>query len=480
MKFMEFIVPGICALLVILGLVAIIMSRSNWRIPQMILVIFVLIGSLVFFFLAARALRTRDNWQAEIRDYQKKINATRNGDPSAGESAQKGITQLTADRDRLKQQLAEAMAERGRVWPGAIKDKVNSATGEIFASFDQQPPAGLEPKSVVFIFELDDNEKRGAYLGEFTVLDAKKDSKQVRLAPSSALVQRELNIIGNSKGPFILYEIMPVDTRSLFAERFEADPNAKTLLPQSSRDEYVRDQKPAKYDLEKEPKDQPEGNDPMERVRVLVRFVKAWPETAAAPAAPIGPATPAAPAGPAKAGGNVADAAKAPDDKSFKPGDIAYLDVATAKELAKTEVVKYEKSDPATFLIYSRPLRDYARLFREAYRERNELFAQKAEISTQAQQVESALAQVKDDITAAQTQKQGLSKDLAKFKAELASVVAFNQSLDAQLAKTRATLSELFKANLRLSAQLADIEKKLYDEIRSKSPPAEASASVGR
>jgi hypothetical protein len=476
MKFMEFIVPGICALLVILGLVAIIMSRSNWRIPQMILVIFVLIGSLVFFFLAARALRTRDNWQAEIRDYQKKIKATRDG-----EAAQKGITQLTADRDHLKQQLAEAMAERGRVWPGAIKDKVNSATGEIFASFDQQPPAGLEPKSVVFVFELDDNEKRGAYLGEFTVLDAKKDSKQVRLAPSSALVQRELNIIGNSKGPFILYEIMPVDTRSLFAEKFEAEPNSpKALLPQSSRDEYVRDQKPAKYDLEKEPKDQPEGNDPVERVRVLVRFVKAWPETAAAPAAPMGPAAPAIPAAPAKAGGNIADAAKAAEDKSFKPGDIAYLDVATAKELAKTEVVKYEKSDPATFLIYSRPLRDYARLFREAYRERNELFAQKAEISTQAQQVESALAQVKEDIAAAQTQKQGLSKDLAKFKAELASVVAFNQSLDAQLAKTRATLSELFKANLRLSGKLADIEKKLYDAIRSKSPPAEASASVGR
>src|SRR5882757_9470505 len=62
---MEYIMPGICGLLVILGLVAIIMSRSNWRIPQMILVIFVLIGSLVFFFLAARTLRTRDNWQSE-------------------------------------------------------------------------------------------------------------------------------------------------------------------------------------------------------------------------------------------------------------------------------------------------------------------------------------------------------------------------------------------------------------------------------
>ena len=471
---MEYIVPGICGLLVILGLVAIIMSRSNWRIPQMILVIFVLIGSLVFFFLAARTLRTRDNWQTEIRDYQKKINAVRNGDPSAGEATQKGITQLAVDRDQLKQQLAEAMAERGRVWAGAIKEPLNSATGEILASFDQ-PPAGLELKSVVFVFEQTDSEKGkgGQYLGEFTV--AQVTGKQVRLAPSSALVTSELNIIGGSKGPWVLYEIMPVDSRSLFAKRFEEEPNsAKTLLPPSSRDEYVRDQKPAKYDLEKEPKDQPEGNDPVERVRVLVKFTKAWPETAAAPAAQ------AAPAAPVVAGGNPVNVAKPPDSKSFKPGDIAYLDVPTAKQLKKDGVVEYENSDAAKFLVYYRPLRDYARLFREAYRERNGLFAEKAEISAQAQQVESALAQVTDDIKSAGTQKEGLAKDLAKFKAELASVVAFNQALDVQLAKTRATLSELFKANLRLSAQLAQIEKKLYDAIRSKSPPAEVSASLGR
>jgi hypothetical protein len=468
---MEYIVPGICGLLVILGLVAIIMSRSNWRIPQMILVIFVLIGSLVFFFFAARTLRTRDNWQAEIRDFEKKIKAVRNGDPSAGEAAQKGIAQLVVDRDQLKQQLAEAMAERGRVWPGANKEPLNSPTGEIRASFDQ-PPAGLEPKSVVFVFEQSEDEKgkRGQYLGEFTV--AQVAGKQVKLAPSSALVTSELNIIGRSKGPWVLYEIMPVDSRSLFAERFEADSNAaKTLLPSSSRDEYVRDQKPAKYDLEKEPKDQPEGNDPVARVRVLVKFTKAWPAAAAAPAAPAAPVV---------AGGNPVNVTKPPDSKSFRPGDIAYLDVPTAKQLRKDGVAEYENSDAAKFLVYYRPLRDYARLFREAYRERNALFAEKAEISAQAQQVESALAQMKDDIKSAGTQKEGLAKDLAKFKAELASVVAFNQSLDAQFSKTRATLSELFKANLRLSSQLADIEKKLYDAIRSKSPPAEVSASLRR
>jgi hypothetical protein len=377
---MEFIVPAICGLLVILGLVAIVMSRSNWRIPQMVLLFFVLVSSLVFFFLAARTLRTRDNWQTEIRSYQKLIEQTRKGDPAGGEASQKGIVQLAQERDQLKHKLLEEMAERGRVWPGAIKDKVNATTGEIFVSFDQQPPTGLEEKAVVFVFEDVDKEKGGQYLGEFTVIEAKKDSKQVRLAPSNTLVQRELNVIGGTKGPFIFYEIMPGDSRSLFAEKFEAEPNSlKTLVPDSSRDEYARDQKPAKYDLAKDPKDQPAGNDPVERVRVLVKFVKSWPENAGGPAAPMAPAAPAAGV-PAEA---PADAAKTADGKSFRPGDVAYLDVLTALQLKKDGVVDYENSDPAKFLVYYRPLRDYARLFREAYRERNGLFAQKAELTNQ-------------------------------------------------------------------------------------------------
>src|SRR5258708_35810050 len=103
------------------------------------------------------------------------------------------------------------MAERGRVWPGAIKDRVNVATGEITASFDQQPPAGLESKSVVFAFEQRENEKGKGwqYLGEFTA--AQVALKQVRLAPSSALVPSELRGVEKSKGPCGLDEIMPCD-----------------------------------------------------------------------------------------------------------------------------------------------------------------------------------------------------------------------------------------------------------------------------
>jgi hypothetical protein len=454
---MEYIVPGICGLLLILGLVAVVMSRSNWRIPQIVLSAFILIFSLAFFYLSARTLKTHENWEKEIKQFDDGIALAQNGDPAKDG---KGIPQLTDDRNELKQQVAGAMAERGRVWEGASKDKVNPADGTIIASFGE-PPGGLEPKSVVFVFEQSDKEKGGQYLGEFTVVKADDKSKQVTIAPASTLVQRELNLIAASKGPWVFFEIMPVDSHSLFAEK---DSNElKALLPdrdipEAVREEYARDGKPAK-----------EG-DPSDRISVRVRFTKAWPESAAAPAAPAD-----------NAGGNVAAAPKAAAEASFRPGDVAYFDPDTAKDLVEgKKVAEYDTSDPAKARIYVRRLHDYAQVFRETYRRRNELFALLAETKAQADRYATAVSQVKEDFQAAVVEKGGLTKDLAKFKSELDTVTAFQQSLEAKLAKTRATLSELFRSNLQLSAQLADAEKKAAAAIHRQAPPAEASASLGR
>lgn len=482
---MEFIVPAICGIVLILGIVAIVMSRSNWKIPQMILMFFILIFSLGFFYMAARNLRTRENWEKEVHDYQARILETTKGPEGGGEAAALAIEQLRLKRDALRHEATDAMAERGRVWPGAIKKTINQANGEIQAQFDQGAPPGPDVNAIVFVFEEaeKDKDKGGKYLGEFTVTAT---GNQVTLKPAGTPVQSELNTIKASKGPWVLYEIMPGDSHTLFSEGGEGSPNLQKLLPEDVRQEYARDGKPAKYDLDKERTNQPAGNDPADHVKVRVKFLKAWPETAAAPAPMPMPAGP--PADAAKA-----DATKADDGKTFKPGDVAYLDVVgiggkmgmgdkkelTIQNLVDAKIVEYDKSDPAKpFLIYSRPLRDYAHLFREAYRKRNELFDRKTEFDAQAAQIAEAAKQVEADAEVAKTQKAGLTADLKKFKAEEAAVIAFNATLDAKIAETRKNLSELFKKNLQLSAQLADVERKVYDAIRAKTPPAEASASV--
>jgi hypothetical protein len=258
----------------------------------------------------------------------------------------------------------------------------------------------------------------------------------------------------------------------------------KALMPGGSAEaltDFTRDGKPAKYDPTKDAKDQPQGNDPADRVQVKVRFTKDW----APPSDPLAPKTApvaAAPAaGVAPAGGAAAAGANSPEKTTFKAGDTAYFDPETARSLvepkdAAQKVAEFEKSDP-NFVIYVRPLVDYARMFREVYRRRNELFAVEAELKSQVAQIESAVKLVQDDVKAASDEQAGLKKDLAKFKSENDAVVAFNNALAAKQTEVNAKCSELFRANLKLSRQLGDVEQKITDAA-GRQPPAETSASL--
>jgi hypothetical protein len=478
---MQFIAVGICVVLVIVGFVAIVMSRRNWRIGQMILFGFILLFSLIFFYLSARTLKTHENWETELLNFQantgaleKEINGDGKQPAGTSDSDAQSNGGLKHDRDGNKLAVAEAMAERGRVWFGAIYERVNAATGELSAAFDQVPPAGLEPKSVVFVFE---DKDKGKYLGEFTVTSV--NQTKVKLVPTSTLTQEEFDIIGKSRGPWVFYEVMPIDSHTLFAEQ---EPSVlKALMPGTSEAmlaEFARDGKPAKYDPTKGSEEQPKGNDPADHVQVLVRFTKDWtpPDDPLAQKAAAAPAP--APAGQAAAPG----AAKPPEKTAFKAGgEPVYFDPDTAKELVEPKdkaqkVADFEKSDPKLpFLVYRRPLNDYARMFRDVYRRRNDLFAIEAELKTQVDQIQAAAKLVQDDVKAATDEQAGLKKDLAKFKSEYDAVVAFNTALNAKQTEVNAKCSELFRANLKLNGQLADVEQKIIDAAGHQ-PPAEASA----
>src|ERR1700730_2520811 len=117
---MEFIVPGISLLLIVLGIVAIVMSRRNWRIPQMVLLGFILVFSLAFFYLSARTLKTHDNWEKELIESQAKIELLQkeiSGESertvaSSSDPEARSNGGLKAGRDRNKLAVAAAMAER--------------------------------------------------------------------------------------------------------------------------------------------------------------------------------------------------------------------------------------------------------------------------------------------------------------------------------------------------------------------------------
>ncbi len=302
------------------------------------------------------------------------------------------------------------------------------------------------------------------------------ETKDIELKPVASLVQRELNAIGQSKGPWMFYEIMPMDNDTLFAEvdpnnlpallkwgPVPTDPDQRALYDKMLADvlnQYKHDGKPADKD------------DPKDSVWVKVEFLKPWKaEEPAAPAA----AKDNAPAGNPVPAADV----KVAENQQFQPGVTMYLPEDVATKLVADGIAKLDNSDPATSRIYKRPLRDYARLFRDAYAARNRLFNRSADLAAQIALVQDAQTKVAADVEEAKKIKAGLTADLTKFKAELAVATSFSEAIQAKYEATRGELSQLFRGNLQLAAQLATVQQQLTDAIRRRAPAPEASAAVG-
>lgn len=460
---MEMLIPGLCGLVVIIGLVAIVMSRANWSIPQMILVSFVLLSSLVFFYFAARTFVQAKNWNDQIKDYTVAINEVEHGKTAGNQILEKGIEQLKQDRDTAKRDVEVALADRGRVWHEASIARVNSDTGEITATVEDPSPHGIDPNSTLFVFEQKDftqsnSEAGGHYLGEFHVTYAKPGDKLIKMAPSLALLQGELSRISQSHGRIDLYEIMPADSHTLFTQLDNRDQMLKTAFSGEVLPEYSKDFGPAA------------DTDPEASVYRWMKFKKEWTSDKVPGAAP--------PAGAAPAAGAPGAAANGAALQSFKPGDVALFDPKTAADLKAKDIADYDTDRPDKGKVYVRELHDYAQLFREVIRQRTALNADLTEVTAQSQRITAAKDGVLADVAAVQKDRDGLKKDLAKFQAEHEAVTAFLAALDRRNEELRADLSKTFRENIRMAAELDQLNRRLIDEINRRNPPVQAQASL--
>jgi hypothetical protein len=482
---MEFLIPGLCGLVVIVGLVAVVMSRANWSIPQMVLVGFILIGSVVFFYFSARTFVLAKNWNDELKNWVIAIDQVENGKSQGTQIVDPGIEQLKQDRTRAKHDIDVALAGHGREWHAT--NVKGGDEGQITANVDDPTPHGIEPKTTLFVFDHRDigftNDGKptgGKYIGEFTVSYAKDGDKQIKMRPSLPLPQTVLTEISRATDGLDLYQIMPVDSHSLFAQLDNRSQLIETAFPKGVQPEYSREAQlrarsgpagsfselvfsPAKDD------------DPKDSVYLWVKFKKEWSsdkvpaEIAAAPAAPAG--TPAAVA-------SAPEPAPAPAKSLFKPDDVALFDRSTAEDLVDKKIAELETNRGDKGKVFVRELRDYAQLFREATRRRIELIAQIDEVTAQAKLVTEAKIDVMADVAAIKKERTGLKSDLAKFQAERETVAAFVASVEKRNEQLRVELSQTFRANIRMAAELDQLNRQLQQEIIRRNPPVQSQASL--
>lgn len=206
-------------------------AMSIWN---KVLVGFILVASLGLFVLAARALKTHQYWRKAAKTIEASL---------ATEQASQ-VVLLDGDQNTMgvreaKLQMYSLMVDRGRVWRHCTPRQVQAGNQPVSLSLttDQPDPNGISPKANLFIFEEKDVQDGGRYLGQFTVTAVA--GKNIQLVPSMALDAKELQRLQKSKGPWSLYEIMPVDQHQLLAELSEDE--IKAMFPKDTVEEYLAD-----------------------------------------------------------------------------------------------------------------------------------------------------------------------------------------------------------------------------------------------
>ena len=221
----------------------------------------IFVASLPYVYLAMRTLKTHQHWRESAQKHEKRLddvtqeNRELTRGAGDGEDYRPGIQQLRLD-------LHKTLIDRGRVWRHC-QPKVNAGTGQAAVTIpppdphdipeEKIPPHGITDKMILYVFEQADeeDEEEGEndaqprqYLGEFKVTGVA--NRLLQMEPSMKLDSREFQRLTASVGPWVLYEIMPIDNHEVFAD-FEED-ELKTVLPESTVMEYLKDGQSATVD----------------------------------------------------------------------------------------------------------------------------------------------------------------------------------------------------------------------------------------
>lgn len=197
---------------VLAGLVLAGLSYKTMRIYNIVLMVLVFFAAIAFTVLAARTLKLHETWmsqakikEAELAQLEKKNLELAEGSRQPGQPLVPGLRQLRLEVQRVA-------LDRGGVWYDVVPEKIiDPDKGSVTVVIDAPEPHGLAEKMVVFVFDGD------GYLGEFQVTKASAKSKSVDLAPNLPLDAADAKQLKGRKGPWTLYQMMPLDDAKALA-----------------------------------------------------------------------------------------------------------------------------------------------------------------------------------------------------------------------------------------------------------------------
>src|SRR3954469_3048473 len=157
------IVPILIGVMFLVGVVALAMSGGTWRWYHITFGSFLLIFSLVLFYLASRAMKIEDAWRSEIVKYEKTIleQEKRHDDIVKGGPDAEGKEHLSMSE--LKGEVAKLLQGRGRRWDN-VQRRATTPDGVITAVVSTPNPAGIDKNTVLYAFDKTDARGGGQFL----------------------------------------------------------------------------------------------------------------------------------------------------------------------------------------------------------------------------------------------------------------------------------------------------------------------------
>jgi hypothetical protein len=230
----------------------------------------------------------------------------------------------------------------------------------------------------------------------------------------------------------VLYEIMPTDSNDLYAEKAVAERIAlfSPELAAEIKQEFAKDGGPA------------DANEPdPSRVWRRVKAVRSFDVTFGA------------------------------ETVSVPEGAELVLDPKSAEErIAAGDVAPVEGNDK----VYRRPLRDYARLYRDFHMRTDELQRKIKETNDQLVIVQDAQKKVDIDLAARKKEVDLLTKDKTRFLAESTRAKEHANAVEAMYNEVMAELRRLYADNVRREAELVKLMYELAGKLSAKNSVVES------
>jgi hypothetical protein len=234
------------------------LSAKTWHWGYVLVVVGIFFSTLGYFILAAEVLRINAVLRKQVTELETKL-ATFEGQNAALEKGSDDagvINQLRNAEVRigeeqetlpsmaeLEHQLLLAARERGRAWWNVAPVRVDAQGVQI--SVERPAPAGIRPETVVVLFEAGEptlpaeGQPPGPqYLGEFRVTAAAAQTATLQPVLPLDDFERQRLAAAASRGPWIMYDVMPADRYKIFAGMTEEELRQK--LPPQSVEEYIR------------------------------------------------------------------------------------------------------------------------------------------------------------------------------------------------------------------------------------------------